>query len=357
MNVFNNNALSPDSAIDVTAFQASGGCSCKLPSDALKAITTEATLAPARAENHETDDAAFVALDDGSVLISSVDFQNPILPDAYLSGKIAALNALSDIFACGAKPMWADVVLALPRVAEHEQVAMGQRFMTGLAEVCASVDCNIVGGHTVVLETPLVGLAVRSVAHSDRIKKKSGAAPGDVVFVTKPVGNGVAVAARQSGFLQDDAWKAAEGAMLSANSIGAILGLESCVTSLTDVTGFGLLGHAVEVGDASDVCIELNMSTVPLLPGVKRAAGAGHVPMLANANWESFEESVECRTDLSAVERMLLADPQTNGGLLITASPEHADHVKQVCAAHGVTATIIGCVGERVSHPCRIVKG
>ena len=159
---------------------------------------------------------------------------------------------------------------------------------------------------------------------------------GDIVFITKSVGNGIAVASRQVGFLQDSAWDVAQRTMLTANVIGAELGQETGVTSLTDVTGFGLVGHAVEVGEASGKCVELDLGKVPLLPGVKRAAAAGHVPLLANSNWDSFSGNVAITDELTPGETSILADPQTNGGLLITVEIQiHRSIVEEMCGQRG----------------------
>lgn len=356
MNFFQNAQAFDSKVVDITAFQSAGGCSCKLPADALKVISESEAVSAAKPAGHETDDAAFVELDGDTLLVSSIDFQNPVLPDAYKSGQIAALNALSDIFACGAKPAWAEAVLALPRVDEAEQIAMGQQLMAGMASVCKEIGCNIVGGHTIVLEAPLIGLAVRSVAPKSTIKRKSGAKRGDTLLLTKPIGNGIAVAARQTGFLQDAAWDVAERAMLSPNSVGALLGSVTGVTALTDVTGFGLLGHAVEMAEASNACVEININAIPLLQGIKRAASAGHVPMLASSNLESFSSNVAFADSITDPEKHILADPQTNGGLLIAADPTSEDEIIEICASQSISAEKIGKIVERDGPACRFVK-
>jgi len=322
----------------------------------LKSIAEDSRVALAKPSNHETDDAAFVHLDDEKVLISSVDFQNPVLPDAYTSGKIAALNALSDIFACGTKPNWAEAILAVPALDADEQIKIGQEIMRGMAEVCQSVGCHIVGGHTIVMQAPLIGLAVRGIADADQVKRKSGAQVGDAILITKPVGNGIAVAARQSGFLQDAAWNTAQTAMLAPNAIGSVLGAQLSVTSLTDVTGFGLLGHAVEVGEASNACVELHVNAVPVFPSIKRAAAAGHIPLLALSNWESFEGRTSVPLGITKVDQMVLADPQTNGGLMFTVAPGDVEAITATCLSEGVKATVVGRITEHEKAFCRLVK-
>lgn len=342
---------------DLTKFSAVGGCSCKLPADQLDDMLNGTGDSALLADNGSPDDAAFSKLANGDVLVSSVDFQNPVLDDPYLAGLIGGLNAVSDIFACGVQPEWAEVVLALPQIDKKTKIAVGREMMRGLMEACSRVGCQIVGGHTIEQSAPLIGLAVRGTAKPTQIKRKSGARPGDVVLVTKPVGNGIAVAARQVGFLTDADWKVAQETLLTANSVGKDFGAIPAVSSLTDITGFGLIGHSLEVATASNVTIEINVDDIPALPGTKRAAETGFVPQLAASTWESSEAQVSGKDELSDGEKMFLADPQTNGGLLATVASGAVQQVIEVAHRNGVEAVAIGEVRERATQYCKVKKG
>lgn len=342
---------------NLTKFSAAGGCSCKLPADQLDDLLNGTSALASLADNGSADDAAFSELANGDVLVSSVDFQNPILDDPYLAGMIGGLNAVSDIFACGVQPQWAEVVLALPQIDRETKVAIGREMMRGLMEACSGVGCQIVGGHTIEQPAPLIGLAVRGTARPEQIKRKSGARPGDVVLVTKPVGNGIAVAARQVGFLIDADWKVAQDMLLTANSVGKDFGAIAEISSLTDITGFGLIGHSLEVATSSNVTFEIDVDNVPALPGTKRAAETGFVPQLAASTWEFSEAQVGGKENLTNGEKMFLADPQTNGGLLATVARDAVEHVIETASRNGVEAVVIGEVRERDTYYCNVRKG
>ncbi len=340
---------------DITEFNAAGGCSCKLPAEQLESIL-DFGAALQHKSPEAADDAAFSTLPSGDILASSIDFQNPIVANARHAGHIGALNALSDIFACGVQPSAAEVVLAVPQIDRDAQVQMGRDLMDGIKEACQISGCEIVGGHTVVLQSPIVGLAVRGVAPPHQIKRKSGALPGDLLVMTKPLGSGIAVAARQSGFLGDSAWHSALEVMMTPNVVGRVFGEHESVTSLTDITGFGLLGHAVEVGKASGVCLDIETQSVPLLPGIKRSAVSGYAPLLAQSNWDFAASTTAGAASLSEAERIIFSDPQTNGGLLASVRPDEIDTVIAACLEAGHSATLVGRVTQYDGNFCGLRK-
>jgi selenide,water dikinase len=344
---------------DLTIFAAGGGCSCKLPAETLALLFRDPAIAAAFPQDHVVDDAAILPLGAGQVLVSSVDFQNPIVPDSYHSGEIAALNALSDLCACGVQPKWAEVLLALPRISPHQQVEVGKEIMRGVAAACREVNCSIVGGHTVVADTPLIGLSVKGVSPLSRVKLKSGAKPTDVLVLTKPLGIGIAVASHQSGFLVEPYWDVALAAMRTSNRVGVSLAEHDAVHAITDITGFGLLGHACEMAMASDTTIEIDYGGIPVLPGVHRAAVAGFVPALAETNLSFAHANGADVSALSQAETAIVSDPQTNGGLLIAVAADQQHLVLQACNAIGQQAWRIGVVKERAADAvrCRITKG
>lgn len=333
--------------LNLTNFARMGGCSCKLGSQDLVRLCSIPEMRNAMLPDLAPDDAAILPLEGGKALITSIDFQNAVVDDPVIAGEIAAKNALSDIFACGVSPLYADVVLVVPY--GEDAVAIGQDLMRGVARACEQDGCAIVGGHTIRGETPIVGLSVFSIAPMGHVKRKSGAAPGDLLVLTKPLGNGVAVAARQQGLLGDQDYQEALSALRQSNRVGARLGPLLGVSAMTDVTGFGLLGHMSEVAESSGVTLRLSMRKVPFLPGVVSAARDGAIPLLAEDNLEAFQARVRFPVSLMRHERLLLCDPQTNGGLLFSVQPETWDQACGILTEEGVTAWTIGEVLERQS--------
>jgi selenide,water dikinase len=291
------------------------------------------------------DDAAIIPIGDGRALLTSIDFQNAIVDDAALAGAIAARNAMSDLFACGVRPMYADVVLVVPY--GDQSMNIGRELMRGVAGACIEDGCAIVGGHTIQGETPVVGLSVTSIAKLDRIKRKVGAQPGNILVLTKPLGTGIAIAARQQGAFGDCDYAGALEVLLQSNRVGAVLGELAGVTAMTDVTGFGLLGHMSEVAESSGVTLCLSFAEVPLLPGVLRAAREGAVPILGKSNLAAYGRKTHFEETLRLHEQLVLCDPQTNGGLLICLRPDEKDEVLATLIANGCGARIIGRVDER----------
>ncbi len=335
--------------IDITIHSPAGGCSCKLPAKSLDLICQAEGLSKVRMLDHFEDDAAILKLDSDDFLVSSVDFQNPIVPDPKISGEIAAFNALSDIFACGVDANWAEVILALPDTREEEQVYIGQKIMEGISSACADVGCKIVGGHTVISATPMIGLSVKGRGSAAQIHRKSDAKVGDIILLTKALGTGLGVAAQQVGALTKLQWDEVVKNLRTSNYVGAKLGGSSGVHAITDVTGFGLAGHAGEVASASRVKLVIDISSLPVLPGITRAAADGVSPELSRGNAEHAEAHNIALDNLTDMERSLVCDPQTNGGLLITCEPEQVEYLKELCAAHGNSVTAIGVTQTQIA--------
>lgn len=331
--------------LNLTNFSRMGGCSCKLGAEDLAQLCSIPEMRDAILPDLAPDDAAILPFEGGKALLTSIDFQNVVVDDAVIAGEIAAKNALSDIFACGVPPLYADVVLVVPY--GEEAVAIGKDLMRGVARACEQDGCAIVGGHTIRGETPIVGLSVFSIALMDHVKRKSGAEPGDLLVLTKPLGNGIAVAARQQGLLGDQDYQEALSMLRQSNRVGARLGPLRGVSAMTDITGFGLLGHMSEVAESSGVTLRLNMREIPFLPGVVNAARDGAIPLLAEDNLEAFQTRVGIPASLTRHERLLLCDPQTNGGLLFSVQPEAWDQARAILTEEGVNAWMIGEVVER----------
>lgn len=331
--------------LNLTNFARMGGCSCKLGAKDLAQLCSIPEIRKTMLPGLAPDDAAIMPIEGGKALVTSIDFQNAVVDDPVIAGEIAAKNALSDIFACGVQPLYADVVLVVPY--GEEAVAIGQDLMRGVALACEQAGCAIVGGHTIRGETPIVGLSVFSIAPMAHIKRKSGATQGDLLVLTKPLGNGIAVAAKQQGLLNEQDYQEALSTLRQSNRVGARLGPLLGVSAMTDITGFGLLGHASEVAESSNVTLCLHMHAIPLLPGVLNAALEGAVPLLGEDNLAAFQARAKFQASQGHHERLLLCDPQTNGGLLISVRPEAWEQVRAILAEEGVNAWTIGEVVDR----------
>lgn len=329
----------------LTSFARMGGCSCKLGAEDLAQLCSIPEVRGVRLPGLTPDDAAIVPIGGGNVLVTSVDFQNVVVDDAVMAGEIAAKNALSDIFACGVRPMYADVILVVPY--GDDAVSIGKDLMRGVAQACDQDGCAIVGGHTIRGETPIVGLSVFSIAPAEYVKRKSGAMPGDLLMLTKPLGNGIAVAARQQGLLGDQDYQEALSMLRRSNRVGSRLGPLSGVSAMTDITGFGLLGHMSEIAESSGVTLRLNADEIPLLPGVFGAVREGAVPLLGVDNLKTYQGRVKFLESQRRQERLVLSDPQTNGGLLFSVRPEAQAQVQAILAEDGAQAWTIGDVAPR----------
>ncbi|MGJ4952701.1 selenide, water dikinase SelD [Bradyrhizobium sp. HKCCYLS20291] len=294
------------------------------------------------------DDAAILPIGNELALVSSIDFQNPIVDDAVVAGEIAAKNALSDIFACGLRPMYADVVLVLP-YGDHA-VAIGQDLMRGISRACREDNCTIVGGHTILGEAPIVGLSVFSISPLDVVKRKSGARVGDVLLLTKPLGSGIAIAAHQQGVLTSEDYAVALETLRQSNRVGARLGSLSPVSAMTDITGFGLLGRMTEVAEGSGVKLRLRSGKVPLLPGITGAAREGAVPNLGEKNLHAYQDKVRFVSDVTEHRRLILSDPQTNGGLLVAVRSTALEQVQAIMMEHSISAHMIGDVVQHAAN-------
>ena len=287
------------------------------------------------------DDAGVVRLTDDLALVQTVDFFTPIVDEPFDFGRIAAANALSDVYAMGGRPLSALAVATFP-AATLELGTLRETLAGGLA-VLEEEGVLPLGGHTVKGPEFTYGLAVTGTVHPDRVLTNAGARAGDALVLTKAIGTGVLATALRQGRLGEGERAAMVASMVATNRKGldALAGLE--VHALTDVTGFGLLGHALEMAAASGVAVEIDASRVALLPGAVGAVKAGFLPggLLANAGW------VEPRVSASGVDEVrmrLLCDPQTSGGLLAAVAPRDAEAAVAACVRLGVPAAEVGRV-------------
>jgi len=272
-------------------------------------------------------------LGDGRGLVSTTDFFMPIVDDPATFGRIAAANAISDVYAMGGSPVLALCVLGWPIDKVAPEVA-GQ-VLDGAREVCRQAGAAVAGGHSIDSPEPIFGLAVSGLVDLARLKRNDGARPGDALLLTKPLGVGLLTTAEKRGLLRPEHAGLAASWMVRLNRVGEALAALPGVTAMTDVTGFGLLGHLGEVCGASGVAARIGLAAVPRLPGVEGYIEAGAIPGGTGRNWDSYGHTVA--GPLSDGARALLCDPQTSGGLLVSVRPEAMPEVGRALAGAGLS--------------------
>ena len=336
--------------VRLTQYSHGAGCGCKLAPSVLERILSESKAGPGSSAglegllvgNDARDDAAVLDLGDGRGLVSTTDFFMPIVDDAHTFGRIAAANAISDVYAMGGRPVLAIGILGWPIDRLPAEVAAA--VLAGARSLCDEAGLALAGGHSIDSPEPIFGLAVNGLVDLDHLKKNDGAQAGDLLFLTKPLGVGLLATAEKRGLLRPEHVGLAARWMTRLNDVGVALASLDGVTAMTDVTGFGLLGHLGEVCAASGVAAELEVAAVPRLPGVDAYIELGAVPGGTRRNWDSYGATVA--EGLSDAGRALLCDPQTSGGLLVCARSEAADDVRRTLADAGLSdqATPIGAL-------------
>jgi selenide,water dikinase len=331
-----------------------GGCGCKLSPAALAEVLAKMPAMTPPAEllvgTETSDDAAVWKLNAEQAVVATTDFFTPIVDDPFQFGRIAACNALSDIYAMGGQPIFALALVGCP-VAKLPVEAV-QQIVAGGAAMCAEAGIVVAGGHSIDSAEPIYGLAALGVVHPERVARNRGARPGDMVILGKGLGVGVFSAALRKGELSAEGYAAMLASATRLNRIGTAIAQAPGVHAMTDVTGFGLLGHALEICRASQVGMEIDAARAPLLPGVNRLADAGFVTGASSRNWESYGAAVDGMEALPGTARALLCDPQTSGGLLVSVA---ADAVEDLLARfHAAGYADAAVVGRVVAGPARI---
>ena len=338
----------------LTSLSHGGGCGCKIAPGVLSSIlrgTTGMPLPPELLVGIETaDDAAVYRLNDSQALVATTDFFMPIVDDPFDFGRIAATNALSDVYAMGGTPIMALAVVGMPiNVLSVETIG---RILDGGASVCRAAGIPIAGGHTIDSVEPIYGLVALGLVHPERVQKNSGARVGDVLVLGKPLGVGVLSAALKKGELSADGYAQMIACTTQLNTPGPELAALPGVHAITDVTGFALAGHALEMARGAGVTLQLDWPAVPLLPGVRALAARGIVTGASGRNWAAYGHEVALPADFSATDRALLTDPQTSGGLLVACASEALDAVRAVFARHGFgDAAVVGHVAAQGAKP------
>ena len=315
--------------IRLTAFSHGGGCGCKIAPGVLAEIlkdTAKMPVPPQLLVGIETaDDAAVYRLNESQALIATTDFFMPIVDDPFDFGRIAATNAISDVYAMGGTPIMALALVGMP--IDRLPVETIGRILAGGESVCAAAGIPIAGGHTIDSVEPIYGLVVMGLVHPDKVKRNAGARAGDVLVLGKPIGVGVMSAALKKGELPPEGYAAMIAATTKLNTPGRALADMPAVHALTDVTGFGLLGHTLELARGARLAAHLDWPAVPLLDGVRGLAERGFLTGASGRNWAGYGREVRLGAGLGDLERGLLTDPQTSGGLLVACAPDAVDAV------------------------------
>jgi selenide,water dikinase len=322
-----------DGEVKLTQFSRGAGCGCKIAPKVLDEILKTNFAMPADSKllvgNSSRDDAAVFDLGYGTALISTTDFFMPIVDDAFEFGRIASANAISDVYAMGGKPLLAVAILGWP--VEKLPAELAQKVLDGSRRICEEAGIPLAGGHSIDSAEPIFGLAVTGLIDIKNLKKNNTAKPGDVIFITKPLGVGVLSTAQKRGLIKDEHVAVMINQMTQLNKIGEVLGKIDGVTAMTDVTGFGLLGHLIEMAEGSGCSAEINYSALPVADGVKEYLAQRIVPDATYRNWNSYSTKTAFEKGVNVMEAFnLLPDPQTNGGLLIAVDPNAVEVVKNL---------------------------
>ena len=330
--------------IRLTQYSHGAGCGCKIAPDVLSRILADTAdefdteAFPSLLVGHQSrDDAAAVILDDQRALLSTTDFFMPIVDDPYDFGRIAATNAVSDIYAMGGEPQLAIAILGWPVDQLAPEIA--NLVVKGGRDVCRTLGIPLAGGHSIDAPEPLFGLAVTGLVERAHLKQNNGASEEDLLILTKPLGIGIHTTAEKQGQLETAHQGLATELMCQSNKIGALLARLSGVHALTDVTGFGLAGHLLEMCQGANLSAIIDPTAVPELPGLEDYIALGCVPSGTQRNFEALGGYLP---PLSSRDTTVLCDPQTSGGLLVALTPAALDEVQALLITHQTPHTVIG---------------
>ena len=338
----------------LTSLSHGGGCGCKIAPGVLSEILKNVPQLPFPKELligiETSDDAAVYQINESQAIVATTDFFMPIVDDPFDFGKIAATNAISDIYAMGGTPLFALALVGMPiKVLSNKTIA---RILEGGAEACRSAGIPIAGGHTIDSVEPIYGLVAIGIVDPARIKSNAAAQAGDVLILGKPLGVGILSAALKKDVLGSDGYQEMIANTTKLNSAGPDLAKLPGVHALTDVTGFGLAGHMLELARGSHCTAHIDWSQVPLLSNVEQFAESGIITGASGRNWESYGHDVAIPANFSAAQLALLTDPQTSGGLLVSCSPETVKAVLEIFNQHHfLGARVIGQMSKSQEKP------
>ncbi|SNC77418.1 selenophosphate synthase [Hymenobacter gelipurpurascens] len=334
--------------IRLTQYSHGAGCGCKIAPKVLDQILHTSIPQPHDSKllvgNSSRDDAAVYDIGGGQAIISTTDFFMPIVDDAYDFGRIASANAISDVYAMGGRPVMAIAVLGWPIDKLAPEVA--RRVIEGSRSICAEAGIPLAGGHSIDSPEPIFGLAVTGLLDIKNLKQNDTATAGCELYLTKPLGVGMLTTAQKRGILRPEHEQLAPHSMMQLNKIGQALGQVAAVRAMTDVTGFGLLGHLSEVCEGSNLTAEVEFSKVPLIAEAEEYRAQGSVPGGTVRNWDSYGHKIGKITD---EQRAWLCDPQTSGGLLVCVEPGGEAEVQAIFEQYGLQLETFGRLREHVA--------
>jgi selenide,water dikinase len=331
--------------VKLTSYSKGAGCGCKISPDVLEKILHGQIkhLNPALLVGNETkDDAAVFDIGGGRAVISTVDFFMPIVDDAHDFGKIASANALSDVYAMGGKPLFAVAILGWP--VEKLPAEIAQQVLEGARAICEEAGIPLAGGHSIDSAEPIFGLAVTGEVEIKHLKKNSSAKQGDALFLTKPIGVGMVTTAHKRGLAIDADFEEALDTMTKLNSIGCEIGRLDYVNAMTDVTGFGFLGHLIEMCEGSNVSANISYAGIPKLKNLSHYVSKMIYPDITFRNWKSYETKVQ---GINGESLLTLCDPQTSGGMLVAVREDFEETFRTFCKKLNYDIQRIGQLREK----------
>lgn len=331
--------------IKLTQYAKGAGCGCKIAPAVLEQILASSKNFQSSKNlligNSSNDDAAVYDLQNGQALIVTADFFMPIVDDAFTFGQVAAANALSDVYAMGGKPITAIAILGWP--IDKIPAVVAAQVMEGAKTICAEAGIIISGGHTIDSAEPFFGLSVNGLVPIEHIKANNTANEGDILVLTKPIGVGILATAQKRGLLKPEDEKIMIEQLTKLNSFGELLGKEKGVTAMTDITGFGLLGHLIEMCEGSNLTAQLTYAAIPKLDAAITYAKQFILPDATYRNWNAYSEKVSIDTSIDATESFaLLPDPQTNGGLMVAVKSDEFNNIYSLAKQNNITLFEIG---------------
>lgn len=319
--------------IKLTQYSHGAGCGCKIAPQVLEKILLstqfQKSFPSLLVGNHLKDDAAVYKLNETEALIATTDFFTPIVDDAYTFGQVAAANAISDVYAMGGAPIMALAILGWP--VNTLPVEEAQRVLEGARNICNLANIPLAGGHSIDSPEPIFGLSVNGRVLLKNLKQNKGAQEGDLLLITKPLGVGILSTAAKRNQIEEEDLAMFENQLIQLNQIGKQLGELEAVHAMTDVTGFGLAGHLIEMAEAADLSAELEYNAIPKIKGLEKYLAKNILPDATYRNWNAVSDKLTFEPGADALEGFkLLPDPQTNGGLLIAVQPDKLTQVQEL---------------------------
>ena len=343
-----------DMQVKLTQFSHGGGCGCKIAPGVLEQILARSVPAAIPRELlvgiETSDDAAVYLINDRQAIVATTDFFMPIVDDPFDFGAIAATNAISDVYAMGGQPLFALALVGMP--VNQLPLEVIRRILEGGESVCARARIPIAGGHTIDSVEPIYGLVAIGLVDPKNLKRNAGARPGDRLVLGKPLGVGIYSAALKKGRLDPAGYAALIETTTQLNTPGTRLGTLAGVHALTDVTGFGLLGHLLEIAKASKVAARVDWNSLPLLPGSLDLARDGILTGASGRNWSGYGSQVTLGSTLGESQKGVLTDPQTSGGLLVACAEASCEEVLSIFRAEGFAHAAV--IGEFVAGEARV---